>query len=74
MAKNVMSATFYFIDTASFSLMCEIKVDTYEVLVEANLPTRWVYQSLLPPLPLTRPLDGSTVSLDPRCPPQVTLA
>lgn len=72
MAKNVMSATFFFIDTASFLLMCEIKVDTYEVLVEANLPTRWVYQSLLPPLP--RSLDGSTVSLDPRCPPQVTLA
>jgi len=52
----------------------ERDVDTYEVLVEANLPTRWVYQSLLPPLPLTRSLDGSTVSLDPRCPPQVTLA
>jgi hypothetical protein len=74
MAKNVMSATFSFIDTASFSLTCSSKVDTYEVLVEANLPTRWVYQSLLPPLPLPRTLDGFTLSLDPRCPPQVTLA
>lgn len=74
MAKSVMSATFSFIDIASFSLTCSSKVDTYEVLVEANLPTRWVYQSLLPPLPLPRTLDGSTLSLDPRCPPQVTLA
>ena len=51
MAKNAMSATFYFIDTASFSLTCEIKVDTYEVLVEANLPTRWVYSPQAPPEP-----------------------
>jgi hypothetical protein len=49
----------------------ERDVDTFEVLVEANLPTRWVYQSLLP---LPQPPDRSTVSLDPRLPPQATLA
>jgi hypothetical protein len=52
----------------------ERDVDTYEVLVEANLPTRWVYQSLLPPLPLPRPLDQPTVCPDPCPPPQLTLA
>jgi hypothetical protein len=54
--------------------MYYVQVDTYEVLVEANLPTRWVYQSLLPPLPLSRPLDQPTVCYDPRPPPQLTLA
>jgi hypothetical protein len=55
--------------------MCYVQVDTYEVLVEANLPTRWVYQSL-PPLPLPRPLDQPTgpVCIDTRSPPQLTLA
>jgi hypothetical protein len=52
----------------------ERDVDTYEVLVEANLPTRWVYQSLLPPAPLPRPLDQPVVCNDPRPPPQLTLA
>ncbi|KAF8491826.1 hypothetical protein F5888DRAFT_1733461 [Russula emetica] len=52
----------------------ERDVDTYEVLVEANLPTRWVYQSLLPPLPLPRPLEQPTVCIEPRSPPQLTLA
>ncbi len=50
-----MSVHFSFANTASLSLTCYVQVDNYEVLVEANLPTRWVYQSLLPPLP--RPLD-----------------
>jgi hypothetical protein len=55
----------------------ERDVDTYEVLVEVNLPTRWVYQSLLPRLPGARPLDGTSVPLAsaPRAPPpQVTLS
>jgi hypothetical protein len=76
MAKNVMSVTFSFIDATSLSLTCCIQVDTYEVLVEVNLPTRWVYQSLLPRLPGARPLDGTSVPLAsaPRAPPpQVTL-
>jgi hypothetical protein len=71
-----MLAHFSFTNTASLSLTCYVQVDTYEVLVEANLPTRWVYQSLLPPLPLPRPLDqpNGPVCLDPRSPPQLTLA
>lgn len=73
MAKNVTSVTFSFIEVASLSLTCLIQVDTYEVLVEANLPTRWVYQSIHPPLPVPRPLDKSTVSQEPPTPPQVTL-
>ncbi|KAF8480082.1 hypothetical protein DFH94DRAFT_740179 [Russula ochroleuca] len=51
----------------------ERDVDTYEVLVEANLPTRWVYQSLLLPPSLPRSLDKPTVSQEPCAPPQVTL-
>jgi len=33
----------------------ERDVDSYEVLVEANFPTRWVYQPLPTPLPLGAP-------------------
>ena len=73
-AKNVMSVHFSFANIASLSLTCYVQVDNYEVLVEANLPTRWVYQSLLPPPPLPRPLDQPTVCVDPRSPPQLTLA
>jgi hypothetical protein len=73
MAKNVMSATFSFVYAASLLLTCSIQVDTYEVLVEANLPTRWVYQSLLLPPSLPRSLDKPTVSQEPCAPPQVTL-
>jgi len=52
----------------------ERDVYAYEVLVEANLPTRWVYQSPLSPLPLPRPLDQPTVLPDPRPPPRRALA
>ena len=69
-----MSARFSFTNTALLSLTYYFQVDTYEVLVEANLPTRWVYQSLLPPLPLPRPPDQLTAYVDPRSPPQLTLA
>ncbi|KAH9968167.1 hypothetical protein BC827DRAFT_1263887 [Russula dissimulans] len=37
----------------------ERDIDNYEVLVEASLPTRWVYQ----PLPTPRPLDSPQLSL-----------
>ncbi|KAH9993313.1 hypothetical protein BJV74DRAFT_833438 [Russula compacta] len=50
----------------------ERDIDTYEVLVEANLPTRWVYQSF-PSQPLPRALDPPIVPLEPR-PQQATLA
>jgi hypothetical protein len=77
-AENVMSVHFSFTNTASLSLSltCYVQVDTYEVLVEANLPTRWVYQSLLPPLPLPpvpRPLDQPPVFPDPRPSPPLPL-
>jgi hypothetical protein len=73
MAKNVTSVHFSFTTAASLSLTCYVQVDVYEVLVEANIPTRWVYQPL-PPLP--QPLDQPTVCLDARPPPvpQITLA
>ena len=61
-----MSVHFSFAITAPLSLTCYAQVDSYEVLVEANLPTRWVYQSILPPLP--RPLDQPTPG------PQLTIA
>jgi hypothetical protein len=76
-AENVMSVHFSFMNTASLSLTCYVQVDAYEVLVEANLPTRWVYQSLLhptPPPPLSRPVDQPTVFPDPRPPLPLTLA
>ena len=46
-----------FMNTASFSLTYYVQVGTYEVLVEDNLPTRRVYQPLLPllPSPVSRP-------------------
>ncbi|KAI0268989.1 hypothetical protein BGY98DRAFT_1084084, partial [Russula aff. rugulosa BPL654] len=51
----------------------ERDVDTYEVLVEANLPTRWVYQSLLPRPPVPGPSEQPIGCLDSRLPPQLTL-
>ena len=54
------------------SLKCYAQIDTYEVLVEANLPTRWVYQPLLPSLPLEAPTVPFAVG--PRPALQVTLA
>jgi hypothetical protein len=70
-----MSARFSFTNTASLLLTFYVQVDTYEVLVEANLPTRWVYQSLLPPPPVPRP-EQPIACLDSRPPPvpQLTLA
>ncbi|KAI9513382.1 hypothetical protein F5148DRAFT_1301986 [Russula earlei] len=44
---------FSFINDAS--LKCSVQVDAYEVLVEANLPTRWVYQSISPYRPIELP-------------------
>jgi hypothetical protein len=73
-AENVMSVHFSFTNTVSLSLTCYVQVYAYEVLVEANLPTRWVYQSPLSPLPLPRPLDQPTVLPDPRPPPRRALA
>jgi hypothetical protein len=65
-----MSASF--VVTFFFSLKCHVQIDAYEVLVEANLPTRWVYQPLLTPHPIPRALDRTAVSLGQ--PPQLTLA
>jgi hypothetical protein len=69
-----MSVHFSFTNTASLTLTCYVQVDTYEVLVEANLPTRWVYQSLLPPPPVPVPSEQPIAYLDSRPPPQLTLA
>jgi hypothetical protein len=71
MAKNAMSA-FFFSSYLCFSLKCKVQIDAYEVLVEANLPTRWVYQPLLTPLPMPQPPDTTVVSRD-RYPAQLTI-
>jgi hypothetical protein len=43
----------------------EREVDTYEVLVEANIPTRWVYQPLaLAPIPTPGPVPTTTSFAD----------
>jgi hypothetical protein len=73
MAKNAMSAILLK-SHHCFSLKYHIQIDAYEVLVEANLPTRWVYHPLLTSLPIPRPLDGTTASFDPRPALQLTLA
>ena len=57
-----------------FSLKKYIQIDAYEVLVEANLPSRWVYKPLLTALPIPRALDKTTMSLDSRPALQLTLA
>ena len=44
MAKNAMSVTILS-STPHFSNV-NPQVDAYEVLVEANFPTRWVYQPI----------------------------
>ena len=46
MAKNVTSVTFLS-SILRFSNV-EFQVDAYEVLVEVNFPTRWIYQAIQP--------------------------
>ena len=51
MAKNARSVTA--LSSTPLGSNVHHQVDTYEVLVEANIPTRWVYQ------PLTAPAEAS---------------
>ena len=44
MAKNATSVTTF--SSTPLSSNVKRQVDVYEVLVEANFPTRWVYQPL----------------------------